>query len=195
MAALKRAVQVVGDPGQIAQILQQREEREEDRHGRQHHRRDPGQHPPGPVDQQPAPEVREAQRGDQRVQAEFDPSEQSRERVGEGVGPENAEIQDQRQEEQHQRIAEPAAGEQPVDGLVSPGLCVVALPYNTLTESGGAVEKRGGDGVLVGLGRQPGQAARPGDRTVDQRVQSPENRLPAAFFPGGDADDRDAQPL
>ena len=33
------------------------------------------------------------------------------------------------------------------------------------------MQQRGGDGVFVGLGRQPGQAAGPGERTVDQCVE------------------------
>ena len=48
----EQIVQVEGDTGQIAEVFQQREEREEDGHGRQHDRNDPGRGQVHAVEQQ-----------------------------------------------------------------------------------------------------------------------------------------------
>ena len=50
--AIEQAIQVEGDSRQVAQVLQQGEEREEDRHGGEHDADDPGGGEIDPVDQQ-----------------------------------------------------------------------------------------------------------------------------------------------
>ena len=53
-ALFEQAVQVEGHARQVAEVLQQREQREEDRHRRQHHADHPGGGQIHAVDQQPA---------------------------------------------------------------------------------------------------------------------------------------------
>ena len=52
--AAERAIEVERHARQVAEVLEQREEREEDGHGRQHHADHPGGREVHPVDQQPA---------------------------------------------------------------------------------------------------------------------------------------------
>ena len=44
-AALERFIQIIGNPGQIAGVFQQRKQREENGHRRKHNRDDPGKNP------------------------------------------------------------------------------------------------------------------------------------------------------
>ena len=60
-APLEGPIQVVGDPGQVARILQQGEQGEEDGHGRKHHADHPGQHPVDPQHQRPVEPFRGSQ--------------------------------------------------------------------------------------------------------------------------------------
>ena len=92
-------IQIKGDPGQVAHILQQGEQGEEDPHRRQHHRHHPGGGPPGPLDQD-APEP--AWEGLAEVPQGFlAQAEEPGQPIGKKIRPHNGEPEDKGQQTQH----------------------------------------------------------------------------------------------
>ena len=92
-------IQVKGDPGQIAHILQQGEQGEEDPHRRQHHRHHPGGGPPGPLDQDaPEPAGKGLAKSPQRLLSQ---AEEPGQPIGKEICPHNGEPEDKGQQTQH----------------------------------------------------------------------------------------------
>ena len=99
-------------------VLQQGEQREEDGHGRQHHRNHPGRRAVYPVHQRfPQPPRRAAQQGSQRLLRRHEPPAQQ---LRGPVGAPDGEPQHRTQQQQHHRHAAPAgehAVQPPVTGV------------------------------------------------------------------------------
>lgn len=112
-------VELEGDAGQVARVLQKREQREENRHRRQHDRDDGGQHAPHAVGQQRHEEGRQADCGKPR-RDRFGQAEQPVAQPLAGhVGAEQRDVEYQREQQQHQRNAEPPAHQHAVDAAVA----------------------------------------------------------------------------
>ena len=185
-AALKGPVEIVGDAGEIAQIFQQSEEREKHGHRRQHHRYHPAQDAPGSVQQQTVPERRQPDAAAQRFEQELHTRKERAQTAGEDVGPADGEIEDQREQGEHQRIAQQAAGQQPVEPPV-PLLPYASRPaHDALTERGGRADTRFGDADCLPLRLR---------RLVKEPVERLEQDGTAAPLPRHEADHRHAEPF
>ena len=121
----EQRVEVEGDARQVAEVLQQREDREEDRHRRQHDRHYPGRRQIDPVEEKAAQPPRQADRVAGRLERRVRRvDQQSRQQAGRHVRSLDGDPEDRGQNREHQREAEPAVREQPIQRAVDvePGL-------------------------------------------------------------------------
>ena len=121
-ARLKRPVEIVRHARQIPCVLKQREQREKDRHRRQHHGHDPCQRPEHTVHQQPLQPGRCVQEYQQRGKPSLHPAEKMRQPLRRRVCARDRQPQHGRQPQQHDGVAGRAAREQAVEPPVTRGI-------------------------------------------------------------------------
>ncbi len=101
----EQTVHVKGDPGQVTEVFQQAENREEYGHRRQHHALPPRRFP-GTI---PTPTSREANRGMKCLEGEgeipLQPAEQLCQHLRGGIGPGDGQPEDHAQHGQHDWVA------------------------------------------------------------------------------------------
>ncbi|MEG1773912.1 MAG: hypothetical protein RR320_03550, partial [Oscillospiraceae bacterium] len=182
-------IQIKCHPGQIAHVLQQGKQREENRHRRQHDGHHPSQHPPNPVDQQIAQPVRDTQQPQSRHQRIGKP-EQSRKQQRRGqIRAREGQPEHAGQQQQHDRDSGFSAGEQPVDFLVAQGALAVKAHRIEADSLGGKHQRAHHpiaqrdvvDAVLEQL--RPGAGERVGDLGVrsERRAEKPRERACQRF--------------
>ena len=122
MAALERAVEIIRDARQIAHVLKQREQREKYRHRRQHHRHHPREHPVRSLGEQPAQPIGRTERREQRVQRRLPAREQPRKQLRRVIRADDCQVQHQREQRQHHRVAQQPPRDDAVNAPVAPGI-------------------------------------------------------------------------
>ena len=90
----KILVEIEGHPRQITEVLQQGKQREEDRHGGQHHRHHPRQHTVDPQHQRAVEPFRSVQGGEQVGQPVLDPEQAVRQKLRRHVRPVDGQPED-----------------------------------------------------------------------------------------------------
>ena len=152
-AFFERLVEVVGDAGEVARILQQREEGEENCHWRQHNRYHPGQNAVGSQHQHSMQPVGRADPEEKSGQVILKPEEEIGQKLRGDVGAGDGQPKNERQQKQHDRISGPAAGQNAINPAVE-GIVAVSLTGDGIeAEVLGGQHQAGNDFVLdVGVG-------------------------------------------
>ena len=122
-------VKVEGDARQVAEILQQREQRKENRHRRQHDRNHPGERLVRAVDQQADQPVGQDECGAEAAQHLAERKQSLGEQRGGVIGARNRQPEDDEQHQQHDREAGQLPRQDAVEPLVTAAVLFLHAPH------------------------------------------------------------------
>ena len=124
MTGAERTVEVICHAREIPHVLQQREQRKEDRHGRKHHRNDPEQHAQNALGEQAVQPCGSmyclqsvGQRPEQSLQARRKPR-------GNGIRARDRDPKDHSQQKKHRGISKDASRQNAIQAAVAAGRAV-----------------------------------------------------------------------
>ena len=140
-------IQLKRDARQIAGVLEQGEEREKDRHRRQHDRNDGREHAPHAVGEQGDRAGRQAERGERTPERRFEPEQKSGKHGADGVRAGERQPENEREQQEHERNAEAAAEHNTVDGTVA-GVRIVRCGDAGHSDLLGAQHRGGGQNIV-----------------------------------------------
>ncbi len=120
-------VEVEGDARQIAEVLQQGEERKENRHWRQHDRNDPGQGPVDPFYQQTCHPFGGGNPAEEFQQEALHPEQSVGDQGGRHVGARNRDPEDAEQHQDHDGDAGRFRGQNMIDFAVPLGVLLLFI--------------------------------------------------------------------
>ena len=131
-------IQLKRDARQIAGVLEQGEEREKDRHRRQHDRNDGREHAPHAVGEQGDRAGRQAERGERTPERRFEPEQESGKHGADGVRAGERQPENEREQQEHEGNAEAAAEH----NTKAESSIVPVKSYNTCAPSTFATSRR-----------------------------------------------------